>query len=112
MVSPLTYPHDPSFHPPDLAKPGPTQAICDAIEVAAATATGPAAGVLGVARDSVVSTDFRGDTRSCIFDFGASIMLNPTFFKLVAWYDNEVAYSCRLVDLMVHMKSAQRGLKE
>ena len=82
------------------------------MEQATKTATGAAAGVLGVTRDPVVSTDFRGDTRSCIFDLSASIMLSPTFFKLVAWYDNEVAYSCRLVDLMVHMKGADRGVTE
>ena len=46
------------------------------------------------------SVNFRGDPRSCIFDAGASIMLNPTFVKLVAYYDNEWAYSTRMVSLI------------
>ena len=47
-------------------------------------------GVLGVADDHNVSTDFVHDARSCVYDAAASVELNPTFFKLVAWYDNEV----------------------
>lgn len=51
----------------------------------------------------VVSSDFIGDARTCIFDEKAGIMLSPKFVKLVAWYDNEWGYSNKLVDLMVHM---------
>merc|ERR1712151_1427992 len=61
---------------------------------------GEMAGILGYCDEPLVSTDFEGDSRSSIFDAGAGIMLNPTFVKLVAWYDNEWGYSCRVVDLM------------
>lgn len=60
-------------------------------------------GVLGYTEDAVVSTDFVGDTRSSIFDAGAGIMLNSNFVKLVSWYDNEVGYSTRVVDLIAHV---------
>ena len=46
-------------------------------------------GILGYCDEPLVSTDFESDSRSSIFDAGAKIMLNPTFVKLVAWYDNE-----------------------
>merc|ERR1712113_788309 len=60
-------------------------------------------GVLGYCDEPLVSTDFESDSRSSIFDADAGIMLNPTFVKLVAWYDNEWGYSCRVVDLMKHV---------
>lgn len=60
-------------------------------------------GILGYTEDAVVSTDFIGDTRSSIFDAGAGIMLNANFVKLVSWYDNEVGYSTRVVDLIAHV---------
>lgn len=60
-------------------------------------------GILGYTEDQVVSSDFIGDSRSSIFDKDAGIALNDKFFKLVAWYDNEWAYSCRVVDLMQYM---------
>jgi glyceraldehyde-3-phosphate dehydrogenase, type I len=56
-------------------------------------------GVLGYTEDEVASTDFIHDSLSSIFDAGSSIELNPTFFKLVSWYDNEWGYSNRVVDL-------------
>ncbi|MEA5479451.1 type I glyceraldehyde-3-phosphate dehydrogenase [Pseudanabaena galeata UHCC 0370] len=59
--------------------------------------------ILGYTDEEVVSTDFRGDSRSSIFDAGAGIELNPNFFKVVSWYDNEWGYSCRVVDLMISM---------
>ncbi len=59
--------------------------------------THPLHGIIGVTRDPVVSIDFNGDDRSCIFDATASILLNPTFVKLIAYYDNEWAYAVRLV---------------
>jgi len=58
---------------------------------------------LGYCDEPLVSTDFEGDIRSSIFDASASIMLNPNFVKLIAWYDNEWGYSCRVVDLMKHV---------
>jgi len=62
-------------------------------------------GILGYCEENVVSSDFVGDPRTSIFDAGAGIMLNPTFCKVVAWYDNEWGYSNKLVDLIRHMAS-------
>jgi glyceraldehyde 3-phosphate dehydrogenase len=56
-------------------------------------------GILGYTEDSVVSSDFIGDTRTSIFDANAGIMLNPNFVKLVSWYDNEMGYSNKILDL-------------
>ncbi len=60
-------------------------------------------GIIGYTEDAVVSSDFIGDARTCIFDADAGIMLTPTFVKLVAWYDNEWGYSNKVVDLIEHM---------
>lgn len=60
-------------------------------------------GILGYTEDEVVSTDFIHDPLSSIYDAGSSIELNPNFFKLVAWYDNEWGYSCRVRDLILYM---------
>ena len=60
-------------------------------------------GILGYTEDEVVSSDFIHDERSSIYDAGSSIELNPNFFKLVSWYDNEWGYSHRCVDLMTYM---------
>ncbi len=64
-------------------------------------------GILGYTEDDVVSTDFNHDPRTSIFDAGAGIMLNPNFAKVVAWYDNEWAYSNKLLDLIVHMDTVK-----
>lgn len=71
-----------------------------------AASEGSMKGILGYTEDAVVSTDFVGDTRSSIFDAGAGIMLNGNFVKLVSWYDNEVGYSTRVIDLIKHMNKA------
>jgi glyceraldehyde 3-phosphate dehydrogenase len=71
--------------------------ICAAMKEAA---EGELKGILGYTEDEVVSSDFIHDSRSSIFDAGAGIELNANFFKVVSWYDNEWAYSCRVVDLM------------
>jgi glyceraldehyde 3-phosphate dehydrogenase len=64
---------------------------------------GSLAGVLGYTDEEVVSTDFRGESCTCVFDAKAGLQLDPTFVKLIAWYDNEWGYSCKLLDLAVHM---------
>jgi glyceraldehyde 3-phosphate dehydrogenase len=74
--------------------------ICAAMKSAS---EGDLKDILGYTDEEVVSTDFRGDSRSSIFDAGAGIELNPNFFKVVSWYDNEWGYSCRVVDLMISM---------
>nr|AVP12667.1 glyceraldehyde-3-phosphate dehydrogenase [Testudinalia testudinalis] len=68
---------------------------------------GPMAGILGYTEDAVVSSDFISDTRSSIFDAKAGIALNDTFVKLVSWYDNEYAYSNRVIELIQHMSKQQ-----
>lgn len=58
--------------------------------------------------EEVVSSDFIGNTASCIFDKGASIALNSRFYKLIAWYDNEMGYAHRVVDLVRYMASLEK----
>jgi len=72
-------------------------------------ADGPLKGIVGYTDEEVVSTDFIGDSHSCIFDAHAGIALSPTFVKLVAWYDNEWGYSSRLVDLIIHMSKVDHS---
>jgi glyceraldehyde 3-phosphate dehydrogenase len=60
-------------------------------------------GILGYTDEEVVSSDFITDPRSSIFDAKAGIELNANFFKVVAWYDNEWGYSCRVIDLLLSM---------
>lgn len=64
-------------------------------------------GILGYTEDEVVSSDFIGDARTSIFDAKAGIMLNANFVKIVAWYDNEWGYSCKLLDMIVHMDAVK-----
>jgi glyceraldehyde 3-phosphate dehydrogenase len=59
--------------------------------------------IVGVTNDAVVSSDFIGDPRACIFDANAGIMLSPNFVKLVAWYDNEYGYSAMIVKFLEYM---------
>lgn len=65
----------------------------------AASEAGPLKGVLGFTSDKVVSTDFRGSPYAAIFDAEAGIALDPTFVKVVAWYDNEYGYTCNMLRL-------------
>jgi glyceraldehyde 3-phosphate dehydrogenase len=60
-------------------------------------------GILGYTEDEVVSSDFIHEERSSVYDAGSSIELNPNFFKLVSWYDNEWGYSHRCIDLLKYM---------
>jgi glyceraldehyde 3-phosphate dehydrogenase len=73
--------------------------ICQAMKLAS---EGSMKGIVGYTEDQVVSQDFVGDDRTCIFDSGAGVMLNSNFVKLVAWYDNETGYSNKLTDLIIH----------
>merc|ERR1712125_188081 len=66
-------------------------------------AEGDMKGILGYTDEAVVSTDFETCPISCTFDAEAGIMLDPTFVKVVLWYDNEWGYSSRVVDLIKHM---------
>ena len=68
-----------------------------------AAAGGSLRGVLAVSHDEVVSSDFRHDSHSAIVDANSTLMLGDRFAKVVAWYDNEWGYSCRVVDLISHM---------
>ncbi len=79
--------------------------ICEAVKTAAA---GPMKGYVEFCDEEVVSSDFIGNTASCIFDKGAGIALNSRFYKLVAWYDNEWGYSHRVVDLLLYMASKEQ----
>ena len=72
-----------------------------------AASEGEMKGVLGYTEDSVVSSDFIGDSRTSIFDANAGISLNPNFVKIVSWYDNEWGYSCKILDLIQHMATVK-----
>lgn len=71
--------------------------ICAAMKKAS---EGPMKGVLGYTEEAVVATDFRGESCTSIFDATAGIQLDKTFVKVVAWYDNEWGYSCKVCDLV------------
>ncbi|WP_013324400.1 type I glyceraldehyde-3-phosphate dehydrogenase [Gloeothece verrucosa] len=72
-----------------------------------AASEGALKGVLAYTDEDVVSTDFTTDPHSSIFDAGAGIELNSNFFKVVAWYDNEWGYSCRMLDLILAMEAKE-----
>jgi glyceraldehyde 3-phosphate dehydrogenase len=89
----------------NLAKATTVEAINAAMKAAA---DGPMKGILGFTMDPVVSSDFRGDSRSSIFDGLSTIMLGDKFAKVLSWYDNEWAYSERVGDLIDFM--VKKGL--
>ena len=76
--------------------------VCAAMKEAS---EGELKGILGYTEDAVVSNDFIGDPRTSIFDAGAGIQLSPKFVKVVSWYDNEMGYSNKVVDLIDFMES-------
>ncbi|MGR3951444.1 MAG: type I glyceraldehyde-3-phosphate dehydrogenase [Chlamydia sp.] len=78
--------------------------ICNAMKKAA---NGSMRGVLAYTEDEVVSSDFIGNTNSSIFDAKAGIALNSTFYKLISWYDNEIAYATRVVDLIAYINGRE-----
>jgi glyceraldehyde 3-phosphate dehydrogenase len=81
----------------ELNKPATYKEICAAMKAAS---EGPMKGVLGYTEDKVVATDFRGESCTSTFDADAGIALDDTFVKVVAWYDNEWGYSCKVLDMV------------
>jgi glyceraldehyde 3-phosphate dehydrogenase len=89
-----------------LAKPSKYEEIKAAMKAAA---EGPMKGIIGYTEDDVVSSDMIGEACTCVFDAKAGIALNDRFVKLIAWYDNEWGYSCKVVDLIRHMAVVAGG---
>ena len=81
----------------ELNKEASYKEICAAMKVAA---EGPMKGILGYTEDKVVATDFRGESCTSTFDADAGIALDGTFLKVVAWYDNEWGYSCKVLEMI------------
>jgi len=90
----------------NLAKPATYEEICAAMKEAS---EGELKGVLGYTDEAVVSSDFLGDTRTSIFDAKAGIALTDTFVKVVSWYDNEIGYSNKVLELIKHMYSVDHA---
>jgi glyceraldehyde 3-phosphate dehydrogenase len=88
----------------NLAKPASYKEICAAMKLASETTM---KGVLGYTEDAVVSNDFMGETRTSVFDANAGIALTDTFVKVVSWYDNEMGYSKKVVELIEYMDSVK-----
>ncbi|WP_416308310.1 type I glyceraldehyde-3-phosphate dehydrogenase [Neptunicella sp. SCSIO 80796] len=84
----------------NLAKPATYAQICAAMKAAS---EGELKGIMGYTEDAVVSQDFIGDTRTSIFDAEAGIALTDTFVKVISWYDNEIGYSNKVLDLVAHI---------
>jgi glyceraldehyde 3-phosphate dehydrogenase len=84
----------------NLAKSASYAEICATMKAAS---EGELKGIMGYTEDAVVSQDFIGDTRTSIFDATAGIALTGTFVKLVSWYDNEIGYSSKVLDLVAHI---------
>jgi glyceraldehyde 3-phosphate dehydrogenase len=81
----------------ELEKDATVESVNDAFRQAA---EGPLKGILGVSDEPLVSTDFRGDSRSSIIDSGSTMVLENRMVKVISWYDNEWGYSCRVADLI------------
>ena len=81
----------------ELNKETTYEAICAAMKAAS---QGAMKGVLAYTEDKVVATDFRGEPCTSVFDADAGIMLDSTFVKVVAWYDNEWGYSNKVLELV------------
>jgi glyceraldehyde 3-phosphate dehydrogenase len=84
----------------ELNKDASYEDICAAMKAAS---EGELKGVLAYTEDKVVSTDFRGKSTPSIFDAGAGIALDPTFVKVVSWYDNEYGYTCNMLRMVQHV---------
>ena len=81
-------------------------AVCDAMKRAS---EGELRGILGYTEDAVTSADFLGDTHTAVFDASAGIALGGSFMKLLAWYDNEIGYANKLLDLAAMMHRVDRA---
>ena len=81
----------------EVSRPTTVEEINDAFRKAEA---GPLKGILGVSDEPLVSTDFRGDSRSSIIDAESTMVIGGTMVKVISWYDNEWGYSCRVADLI------------
>jgi glyceraldehyde 3-phosphate dehydrogenase len=81
----------------ELNKPATYQEICAEMK---AQSKGALKGILGYTEDKVVSTDFRDEVCTSVFDAEAGIALDPTFVKVVSWYDNEWGYSCKVLEMV------------
>lgn len=92
----------------ELAKPATYEDICAAMKEAA---EGPMKGIIEYNDDPIVSMDIRQNFNTCIFDAGTGIMLDDTFVKLVAWYDNEWGYSNKVIDLTIHVAEQDAAAK-
>ena len=88
-----------------LSRPTTYTEICARIEEASRTTM---KGIVTFTKDEVVSTDMKGESHTCIFDENAGIMLDSDFVKLIAWYDNEWGYSCKVLDLIQYMAQADK----
>jgi len=86
----------------ELNKEASYEQVCAAMKAAS---EGPMKGVLAYTEDKVVSTDFRGESCTSVFDADAGIQLDPTFVKIVSWYDNEWGYSCKVLEMVRVMAS-------
>jgi len=86
----------------NLKKPATYQEICDAMKAAAQDEL---SGVLGYTEDQVVSNDFIGETCTSVFDADAGIALTDNFVKVVSWYDNEIGYSNKVLDLVAYISN-------
>ena len=81
----------------ELSREATYEQICAAMKAAS---EGPMKGVLGYTTDKVVATDFRGESCTSVFDAEAGIALDGTFVKVIAWYDNEWGYSCKVLEMV------------
>ncbi len=88
----------------NLAKGASYDEICAAMKAAS---EGSMKGILGYTEDAVVSNDFVGETLTSVFDAKAGIALTDTFVKVVSWYDNEMGYSTKVVELIEYMDSVK-----
>ena len=88
----------------DVSRPTSVEEVNAAFREAAA---GPLKGILGVSDEPLVSTDFRGDSRSSIIDAESTMVLGGTMVKVISWYDNEWGYSCRVADLIAFVAARQ-----